>query len=183
MSPPVSRVLSWTIIFLGCLLPDTSRDLPESTAGHRIALCSVLLRMGFTWSLSVTRKAVSSYLTFAPLPQKTRNRVFAAVYFCCTFLGVASTGRYPASCPGELGLSSQAAFQLLPARSSGELIYSFFVGHRLDKRAFYYTIRVRRLQECSTNNSCVIAQGGGDNLGHRYLLAENVAGDLLADGL
>ena len=29
-----------------------------------------------------------------------------AVYFCCTFPGVASAGRYPAPCPMELGLSS-----------------------------------------------------------------------------
>ena len=31
-----------------------------------------------------------------------------AVYFCCTGLGVTSTGRYPASCPMEPGLSSPA---------------------------------------------------------------------------
>ena len=31
---------------------------------------------------------------------------FSAVCFCCTFLGVASTGRYPASCSAVLGLSS-----------------------------------------------------------------------------
>ncbi len=30
----------------------------------------------------------------------------AAVYFCCTFLRVASTGSYPAPCPVVLGLSS-----------------------------------------------------------------------------
>ena len=29
-----------------------------------------------------------------------------AVYFCCTGLGVTSTGRYPASCPMKPGLSS-----------------------------------------------------------------------------
>jgi hypothetical protein len=29
-----------------------------------------------------------------------------AVYFCCTSLGVASTGRYPAPCPMKPGLSS-----------------------------------------------------------------------------
>ena len=40
----------------------------------------------------------------------------AAVYFCCTFLGVASTGRYPASCPVKPGLSSPAAFRRLQLR-------------------------------------------------------------------
>ena len=31
----------------------------------------------------------------------------SAVCFCCTILGVASTGRYPASCSAVLGLSSR----------------------------------------------------------------------------
>ncbi len=35
----------------------------------------------------------------------------AAVYFCCTGLGVTSTGRYPASCPLKLGLSSPKIFR------------------------------------------------------------------------
>ena len=35
-----------------------------------------------------------------------------AVYFCCTGLGVTSTGRYPASCPLKPGLSSSAPFRL-----------------------------------------------------------------------
>ena len=39
-----------------------------------------------------------------------------AVYFCCTGLGVASTGRYPASCPVKPGLSSPAAFRHLQLR-------------------------------------------------------------------
>ena len=107
MSSTISRVMSWVIIYLGLLLPTGSSDLPESTTGRRIALCSVLLRMGFTYALSVTRKAVSSYLTFPPLPQQR-----VAVYFCCTGLGVTSTGRYPASCPVKLGLSSPAPFRL-----------------------------------------------------------------------
>ena len=35
-----------------------------------------------------------------------------AVYFCCTSLGVTSTGRYPASCPAKPGLSSSELFRL-----------------------------------------------------------------------
>ena len=35
-----------------------------------------------------------------------------AVYFCCTILGVASTGRYPASCPVKPGLSSPVPFRV-----------------------------------------------------------------------
>ena len=40
-----------------------------------------------------------------------------AVSFCCTGLGVTSTGRYPASCPMKPGLSSSAAFRRLQPRS------------------------------------------------------------------
>ena len=49
----------------------------------------------------VTEASVSSYLPFPSLQDKP------AVCFCCTFLGVASTGRYPASCSAVLGLSSR----------------------------------------------------------------------------
>ena len=38
--------------------------------------------------------------------------MLSAVYFCCTGLGVTSTGRYPASCPLKPGLSSSAPFRL-----------------------------------------------------------------------
>ena len=48
-----------------------------------------------------------------------------AVYFCCTGLGVTSTGRYPASCPVKPGLSSSAAFRHLQPRLS-VLLNTFF---------------------------------------------------------
>ena len=65
---------------------------------------SVLLRMGFTWLPVLPREPVSSYLTLSPLPPRVRRRST----FCGTFLGVTPTGRYPASCPAEFGLSSRA---------------------------------------------------------------------------
>ena len=71
---------------------------------------SVLLRMGFTYAPHVTVQAVVSYTALPPLPVQ-------AVYFCCTSLGVASTGRYPASCPMKPGLSSPAAFRHLQPRT------------------------------------------------------------------
>ena len=49
-----------------------------------------------------------------------------AVYFCCTGLGVASTGRYPASCPVKPGLSSPAAFRRLQLRLSVLLVNAHF---------------------------------------------------------
>lgn len=111
MSSTISRVLYQMIIYLGLMLPLDSSDLPKSTTGRRNAFYSVLLRMGFTWSLAVTNKAVSSYFTFPPLPQSAQD---VAVYFCCTFLRVASTGRYPASCPMKPGLSSPKPFRFIP---------------------------------------------------------------------
>ena len=107
LSRTISRVMSklWQatvgmIIYLGRLLPAASSNLPKA-GGPRQRFCSVLLRMGFTYALSVTREAVVSYTALPPLPGICR-----AVYFCCTILRVASTGRYPASCPVKPGLSS-----------------------------------------------------------------------------
>ncbi len=57
----------------------------------------------------------SSHFVGPSLPQ-------SAVYFCCTGLGVASTGRYPAPCPVKPGLSSPAAFRHLQPRSPVRLI-------------------------------------------------------------
>ena len=88
-------------------MPDGSSDPPESTTGSRIAFVSVLLRMEFTCARSVTTTAVVSYTAFPPLPS-----IKKAVYFCCTGLGVTSTGRYPASCPAKPGLSSSEPFRL-----------------------------------------------------------------------
>ena len=87
-------------------MPAGSSDPPESTTGSRIAFVSVLLQMEFTCARSVTTTAVVSYTAFPPLPPKE------AVYFCCTGLGVTSTGRYPASCPAKPGLSSSEPFRL-----------------------------------------------------------------------
>ena len=88
-------------------MPAGSSDPPESTTGSRIAFVSVLLRMEFTCARSVTTTAVVSYTAFPPLPS-----IKKAVYFCCTGLGVTSTGRYPASCPAKPGLSSSEPFRL-----------------------------------------------------------------------
>ena len=50
-------------------MPDASSDLPKA-GGPRQSFVSVLLRMGFTCALSVTRKAVVSYTALPPLPGK-----------------------------------------------------------------------------------------------------------------
>ena len=112
-SRTVSRVMSRMIIYLVPASPPVSSDPPEDTTGRRIAFCSVLLRMGFTYAPSVASRAVVSYTALPTLPG-----IFPAVHFCCTILGVTSTGRYPASCPVKPGLSSPAAFRHLQPRTS-----------------------------------------------------------------
>ena len=116
MSKAVSRVMSWMIIYLDILLPICSSNLPES---RRAALC-------FLFGLA------SSGVYMCPVCYQTGGSLLhcpstltacAAVYFCCTFLGVTSTGRYPASCPVKPGLSSPAAFRFC---GSDHLSYSMF---------------------------------------------------------
>ncbi len=120
------------VIYLDLTSPPNSSDLPENIGGQPI-FCSVLLRMGFTWTLPVTRQAVVSYTAFPPLPNAAlaafqRKNILCilhgislakrAVYFCCTFLRVTSTRRYLASCPVKPGLSSPAAFRQSQPRPS-----------------------------------------------------------------
>ena len=76
VSKPISRVMSWVIIYLGHPLPNGSSGPPESTTGSRIAFFSALLQMEFTCARPVTRPAVVSYTAFPPLPE---NRRFISV--------------------------------------------------------------------------------------------------------
>jgi len=103
---PVSRVLSWTTIRLGCMSPYTSSDLPESSAGHANGLLFGLAPDG-------VYHATSCYqLCGALLPHpftltwscpKTGHRRSA---LCCTFRRLAPPRGYLAPCPMEPGLSS-----------------------------------------------------------------------------
>ena len=58
-----------------------------------------------------------------------------AVYFCCTILGVTSTGRYPAFCPVKPGLSS-------PAKSSRDYL-SYLIS---TVNYITYRKKIKRLQ-------------------------------------
>jgi hypothetical protein len=114
-SRPISRVLSWTTIHLGCMSPCTSSDLPESDM--RVTSKDsylVLLQVGFTLPRRVTSRAVRSYRTFSPLPAadtlqqpELRQRTLLRRYaFCCTFRRLAPPRSYLAPYPSEPGLSS-----------------------------------------------------------------------------
>ena len=101
LSNPVSRVLSFkTVIYLRrTSLHGSSR--PSDYRPDKPIL-STLLRMGFTWHNALPQCRWALTPPFHPYRYKS------AVYFCCTFLRVASTGISPASCPAKLGLSSRA---------------------------------------------------------------------------
>ena len=92
-------------IYLGLPSPAGSSDLPES---RRVALCFLfgLASDGVYICPSCYQEGGS--LLHCP---STLTRSCRAVHFCCTILGVASTGRYPASCPVKPGLSSSDAFR------------------------------------------------------------------------
>jgi len=125
-SRPVSRVLSWAIIHLGPPSPTASSDLPGSPCGrghpsqndestplfglapggvYRAAACyqprGALLPHHFTLT--------------QPSPWRAPARRYV---FCATFLQVTLTGRYPAHCPTEFGLSSPHAHRSEHARRS-----------------------------------------------------------------
>ena len=101
MSNPVSRVLSFkTVIYLRRISLYGSSRLSDYRPDKPIQ--SALLRMGFTWHKALPQCRWALTPPFHPYP------INRAVYFCCTFLRVASTGISPASCPAKLGLSSRA---------------------------------------------------------------------------
>ena len=116
--------MSWIIIYPDLLSPAGSSDPPENVTGSHNVFYSVLLWMGFTYALSVTRKAVVFYTALPPLPEKP------AVYFCCTILGVTSTRRYLAFCPAKPGLSSPDPFRFCQPRLFILLITLWLFYHR-----------------------------------------------------
>jgi hypothetical protein len=93
-------------------LEQPTRDFPGLAAGPARAAPSSLLGLapgGVYHATTVTSRPVRSYRTLSPLPVPAGlpagHRRFA---FCGTFQRLAASGRYPAPCPVELGLSSTA---------------------------------------------------------------------------
>ena len=103
-----------TIIYLVLLLPAGSSDLPKAWRAAFVTLLFGLASDGVYMCHCCYQQCGSLLLCLSTL-----TTTFAmAVYFCCTGLGVTSTGRYPASCPMKPGLSSSAAFRHLHPRLS-----------------------------------------------------------------
>jgi len=100
-SRPISRVLSRTVIHLGCKSPYSSSNLPRNRAGHASVPLFDLAPGGVYHATPVTSCAVRSYRTFSPLPANDRRYIF-----CGTFRRFTPPRRYLAPCPMEPGLSS-----------------------------------------------------------------------------
>ena len=106
MSHTISRVMSRTIIYLKYALPRIFSGHLKGTTGSRTAFDKPCFGRGL--------HGICSYLQIGGLLHHhstlTRLKKLALFawrsVFCCTFLGVTSTGRYPASCPVKPGLSS-----------------------------------------------------------------------------
>ena len=101
------------IIYLVLLLPAGSSDLPKAWRAAFISLLFGLASNGVYMCHCCYQQCGSLLHCLSTLTSASE-----AVYFCCTGLGVTSTGRYPASCPMKPGLSSSAAFRHLHPRLS-----------------------------------------------------------------
>ena len=105
--------MSRAVICLVSLSPESSSGQPEDVAGRHI----VFKRPCFGWGLHGVfrcRKTGSLlHCLFTLTPAEA-----GAVLFCCTFPGVASAGRYPASCPVKPGLSSDAVHEGHPSATA-----------------------------------------------------------------
>jgi len=86
----------------------------------RVASLFGLAPCGVWPAIDLAADAVRSYRTFSPLPTSASpfGEASARRYiFCATVLQVAPTGRYPAHCPLEFGLSSPATPKLAVRRA------------------------------------------------------------------
>ena len=119
MSKSISRVLSRIVIYLVHILLYASCHQIKKMTSSLILLVSVLLQMGFTLTKYVTIFAVSSYLTFSPLPHMWR------------LFSVALSLRFPSldviqhHCSMEPGLSSYAAFRHCYTRLFNLLLFYY----------------------------------------------------------
>jgi hypothetical protein len=122
MSSTISRVLSWMVICLDCMLPYSSNirfcRYCAANPKARRATVSLSVRPCFGWGLHSPfcyqkGGGLLNHLSILTI----EKQITMAVYFCCTSLGVASTGCYPAPCPMKPGLSS-------PSKRCDHLCYS-----------------------------------------------------------
>ena len=120
----ISRVLSRMVIYPDLPSPAGSSNPPEADGPCTEAALGgsiASVRSCFGWGLHVPPPLPGERWSLTPPfhPYRIRprkgtvpmRRLTPAVYFCCTVLGVTSTGCYPASCPVKPGLSSTGIFR------------------------------------------------------------------------
>ena len=96
-------------------------SLAERTVPHHLF---GLAPAGVYRAVHVTVNAVGSYSTFSPLPSVPLAGRRGRYIFCATVLQVALTGRYPAHCPAEFGLSSLGcSSRLAPGRHLTAIVW------------------------------------------------------------
>jgi hypothetical protein len=112
------------IIHLGPRLLEASRDLPESSDGPPLNALLFGLAPGGVYRASNVTIGAGELLPH-PFTLTGGNKSFPRRFpFCGTFLPVTGTGRYPAPCPVELGLSSPPSAAKRQERDSDHLTYS-----------------------------------------------------------
>ena len=98
------------------------RAVRHRTLRGAVASLFGLAPCGVLPAIRVATSAVRSYRTFSPLPRlaaRLRRCDVRRYVFCATVLRVAPTGRYPAHCPAEFGLSSPRLATSARARRVG----------------------------------------------------------------
>ena len=95
------------IIHLGRRLPAASSNLPGSLAGPALrAQGSNASLFGLAPDGVYLARRVATKAAGGLLPHRFTLTPEGAVYFLLHLPGITSSGRYPASCPAEPGLSS-----------------------------------------------------------------------------
>ena len=130
ISGPVSRVLSWMMIYLRLPLPAVFSELPRKQTGpaYGFQICSC-----FGWGLQCRpcyHSRGSLLHCHFNLAMNTFRRIRRYV-FCCAFPRVTPGGRYPSSCPMKPGLSSLPQNGTAIIRSAYFLIIWYIVNQRI----------------------------------------------------
>jgi hypothetical protein len=127
VSRPISRVLSRTIIHLGCASPHTSSSLPESSASNTSGFLFGLAPGGVCRAMECYHPCGALLPHHFTLTDPRRGRRYA---FCCTFRRLAPPRCYLAPCSVEPGLSSMSS-RRTSQRLSGRLRRRSLVSHQL----------------------------------------------------
>ena len=93
---------------------------------QRHGFCLALLQMGFAMPSLLPKTRCALTAPFHPYPRPpTYWRARRRCIFCCTFHHLAASGRYPAFCSMESGLSSR---KFLCRRPFGQLAKAYYNG-------------------------------------------------------